>query len=234
VQDGLVAYYRSDPRESLRLYEMAERALGEISTFDLLWIQLKKADSRLRSMSTDPKNRQIDLREILELLDHVIDRSRDLHFDWLLGQALVSKGNLLNGTSKQDEILPLWNEGVRLLVSSGATRDAARPLYYLAYVHGIAGDTESSLSFAYRSLRISDPKDHVRLAQLFLVRSLQINRLVYPQYAGPIAREALQEAILSSNPPLQASVMPVLAATQPSNVDVREAEQYLFVANRPR
>jgi CHAT domain-containing protein len=238
VQQGLDMYFDSKPIDSLRFYVMAEHSLGDASVFDSLWIQLKTVDTRARVIRTDAEGRQVDLRKAMELVDHVIDRSRSLHFDWLLGQALVAKGNILSLTTKQDEILPLWDEAVKLLMTNGGAKDASRPLYYKAYVHGLAGDTETSLAIAYRSLGLTDPKTrpreyHVRMVQLYWLLSFQINKLGYSQYAAALAEQALDEAILSPNPGLLAYVMPLLAATHASG-DARAAKQYLAQANRAR
>ena len=86
------------------------------------------------------------------------------------------------------------NEAVETLTDAEALPDAARPLYYLALIHSYAGDSETSLAMAYRSLHVTHPTEHVRLAQLYWLASVQLYRTGFKQYAMTLAKQALDES----------------------------------------
>jgi hypothetical protein len=75
----------------LQLYERAQDALRNTnSTFDKLWIDLKRADALLRPTSGDPSAQRATA---LQLLDSVMKESKRLELHWVFGQALTSQAN---------------------------------------------------------------------------------------------------------------------------------------------
>jgi CHAT domain-containing protein len=235
IQLGSNAYFRSQFAESLRFYDRADAAArGTESVFDELWLKLKRADSRQRSARTDPVGRRIDLESVERLLDEVIAKSSALKFSWLLGQALASKSAASMTTSNQDEILPLMKEAVEKLTAVDAEQEAARPIYYLAVIHFLAGDAETSLRMIYRSLRLTQPDDHVRLTELYWLAGVQLHRMGFERYATTLEQQALDEAFKSRNHGFVAFNAAFLAMTHIARGDSGAAQEYLHQARVAR
>jgi CHAT domain-containing protein len=152
----------------------------------------------------------------------------------LHGHALVAKAAASMGIQNQDKILPLLDKAVRTLTSAGTPGDTVRPLYYLAFTHSLAGDSETSLSMTYRGLRVTSAEDHVRLAQFYYLASLQVYRLGFARYALPLANQAVVEAVASPNPGVVATVIPLLATIQTDDGHYETAENYLAKATAAR
>jgi CHAT domain-containing protein len=197
---GVAAYFQSKFSESLHFYDLAETAMRDTgSGFDELWLKLKRADTRLRLARSDAVGRRLDIEAVHRLLDEVIAKSRSLKYDWLLGHALASKGVASMTIRNQDEILPLLREAVDKLTVGGAAQDAARPLYYLATIHFLAGDFETILPMIYRSLHLTQPDDHIRQAELYWLAGVQLYRMGFERYGLLLEKQALNEALASQN-----------------------------------
>jgi tetratricopeptide (TPR) repeat protein len=83
VQKGLDAYFKGNSEESLRWYDSAQESIRNAnSVFDELWINLKRADTLLRSTRSG---------SAINLLDKVIERSRELGFDCCTAMRLSPK-----------------------------------------------------------------------------------------------------------------------------------------------
>ena len=232
---GAAAYFQAKIVESLRLYDLADASMrGSNSVFDELWLKLKRADSRLRSARSDPAGRRLDLESVERLLDEVIAKSSALKFSWLLGQALASRSLASMATSNQDEILPMMREAAEKLTSIDAEQEAARPVYYLGVIHFLAGDSETSLRMIYRSLRLTQPNDHVRLAELYWIAGLQLHRMGFERYAITLEQQALDEARKAGNYGLVAFNLSFLAMTHIARGENGAAQDYLRQAAAAR
>jgi CHAT domain-containing protein len=235
VHRGITAYLQSRLSESLQMYDSAEAAMGNTdSVFDRLWIKLKRGDSQLRSARGDAIGRRLDVDAAARLFDEVIDKSRTLRFKWLLGHALVSKSVASVQLLKQDEVLLLLKEAIDTLSAAGASQEAARPLYYAATIHSLAGDSETSLSLAYRSLSLTQPDDHVRLSQLYWLAGLQTYRMGFERYAMSLERQAVSEAVAARNYGIVASHLSTLATIHAARGDYAIAEEYLAATKAER
>jgi len=191
IHRGFESYRQSRITESLQLYDLAEAAAADLdSPFDRLWIQLRKADAKLR---------QQQFEQAHLLADGVIRESRRLNFQWLVGLGLSTNGAPSPQMKSNEEILPILEESIDILLRVRAPEDAARPMNYLATMHSIAGDSEKCLHLIYQSLRFTNPEDHLRLAQFYWLAGLQLYRMGFERYATTLEHQAIDEAKASKN-----------------------------------
>ena len=226
VQRGIQAYFQGRSKESLQLYDQAEHAIKNTgSTFDTLWIKLKRADAQLRLLRGNPEERRLDLEAARNLIDEVAAGSSAHHFEWLLGHALVSRSAALSSVAQYDESLAILEEAVQRLSAFGSPEDLSRPLNYMATLYAIAGDYERSLDTAYQTLRLTPPNDYVRRAQLYWLVGLDLYRLGFKSYAKHLMEQAVQQANASHNPAVISFIAPYLALYHVWSGDYRAAEQ---------
>ena len=226
VQKGIDAYLKGKINESLQFYDQAETAMrGSIPDFDNLWIKLKRADTLLRRTGAPGELQNIITAR--NLIEEVIARSSTLHFDWLLGQALVSKSVGATNSQDYDAVLAILQNAVDRLRVAGSADDLLRPLNYMATVYSLAGDSEKSLDVAYRALRLTQPKDNVRLAQLYWLAGLQLYRMGFVRYAKALEQQAVTAAQAANNYGLVASITPYLAIYHARDGDYASAEKYM-------
>lgn len=224
VSRGIESYRHTQFEEASHLYDMAEAALiGVNSRFDDLWIKLNRADTDIRLGQTT--NAQ-------QLLASVIAESRARQYTWLLGMALTARSADPTITSDNERQLQTLQEAVDLLVSIDAHREAARALNYLAVAYLLAGDFETSMNIAYRTLSFTPKSDHLRRAQLFLMLGTEVHRLGLPEYASPLAEKALLEANSASNPTLVSFVTSNLALFHALSGNASLANGYFQAAKK--
>jgi len=232
VQQGVAAYFAAHSEESLDWYRRAQESIRTAnSIFDELWIKLKTADTLWRAAHTPD-----EVRAAEKLLDEVVEKSRERRLDWLLGQALVSKGPMAAALQTQDQSLAVLEKAIDTLNAVDSPGETARPYYYLSSIYASAGDSENSLSLAYRALAVANPKDFVRLAQLYRIGSLQTYRLGFPKYALPLANQAVAAAIASpsGNPGVIASTIRSAATIEAAIGDYESADAHLKQAQGAR
>jgi CHAT domain-containing protein len=102
---------------------------------------------------------------------------------------------------------------------------------YLAGIHGLAGDFETSLHYTTQALRLARQDDHVRLAQLYQVASMQLYRLGFELYAAELGELALVEARATGNPNVISGMGPYLATVYASRHDYASARRILTEAD---
>src|SRR5688572_25137194 len=226
VKKGVDAYYKGQPIESLQLHDQAAVAMGnDAPDFDRLWMKLKRADALLRNAR--PPDGVQNAAAARRLMDEVVSESRTLGFDWLLGQALVSKTAASANMQDFNYTLPILHEALAKLSSVGTPEDLVRPLNYLAMVYSIAGDAEKSLDTTYQALRLTAPDDNVRLAQLYWIAGLQLSRMGYTRYSKTLEQKAVRYAYASDNPGVIAGIVPALGSRHAREGDYETAENIL-------
>jgi CHAT domain-containing protein len=224
VRDGIKAYLLSEFNDSLRYYALADEAIrGVGSLFDELWIELNRANSQVRD-GTDIKTTRVHV-------EHVIAESRRANLLWLLGEALTAKASNVQLSENYEESLELARQAITIFSSLGTLQDSARPLYYLASVHGLAGDFETSLQYTTQALRLARQDDHVRLTLLYQMASMQLYRMGFERYAAELGQLALVEARSTGNPHIISSLAPYLATVYASRDDYASARQILMEAD---
>jgi CHAT domain-containing protein len=235
VEHGRQAYLGGHYQESLQFYEEAESTIKAAgSEFDVLRIKLKRADTQLRLLRTDPHRKGLDLSAVTNLINQVAEESSHHGFESLLGQALVSRSAALSGVVNYDETLAILEEAVQRLSAFGSPEDLVRPLYYMATLYLIAGDYERSLDTAYKTLQLTPPNAYVQLAQLYWLAGLDLYRMGFTSYAKHLTEQALQQANASQSPPVVAAIAPYLALYHLRDGDYPSAEKLMQQLNTVR
>ena len=224
VRDGIKAYLQSRYNDSLRYYDLADHAVSGVgSLFDELWIELNRANSQVREGS--------DIKTTRVHVEHVIAESRRGNLLWLLGEVLTAKASNVQLSENYEESLELARQAITIFSSLGTLQDSARPLYYLAGVHGLAGDFETSLQYTTEALRRARQDDHVRLTLLYQMASMQLYRMGFERYAAELGQLALAEARATHNPIIISGLGPYLATVYASRRDYAAARQILMEAD---
>jgi CHAT domain-containing protein len=206
VQEGNTAYFQTNYKESLRLYDQAEgEIVGIPQGFDNLWIDLNRANSEIR-LGCDGCFRAAESR-----LTRIISKSNAEQLRWLRAQALTTRGSDSFFTRDYGQILRMLSAASEELAEIGASRDAARAVNYLASLYYTANDLDRSFQYIHQSKILAQDNDHVRLSQLDLLAGKVAYRLGCIPCAIGFQRQAVSEARETEVPLRTASALASLA-----------------------
>jgi CHAT domain-containing protein len=224
VARGRQEYERGRIPESLTLHEAALQVSARTnSMFDHVWVEINAADALLL-LRKRPQARS--------LYQDAIGVSRRHGLKWLWARALSSigsspilAGGVINAKASSEEAVQLYRE-------IGETSESARPLYFVAAIHSVAGSYDESLRFALECLNVSDPGDHFRRSAAHLLISQDLNWMGRPRMAIYFDEEAAGDAVKLDNPVLIARTKIELASAYLESNREHEAAAQLQEAKR--
>jgi CHAT domain-containing protein len=192
VDQARKLYLRGRLPESRTLYDGARQIAAHTnSVFDRVWVEINAADVMQVSF---------DYSHASALYRDAIDLSLRNGLKWLSARALSSfgatpvlSGGVINAIAHSGEAFDLFRQ-------IGETAESARPLYFLAAYHSIAGSYDESLRFATECLKASEPGDHLHLAEADLIVSRDLNVLGQSSTAIHFAEEAADHSVQLYNP----------------------------------
>jgi CHAT domain-containing protein len=206
VQKGTVAYYQTDYKESLRLFDKAENEIaGILQGFDSLWIDLNRANSEIRLGCT------ACFQVAESRLDRILSTSNIEKLRWLRAQALTARGSDSSFTQDYGRVIHILLDAAREFSEIGAPRDGTRAANYLASMYYTAGDFDRSFQYIYQSRILAQKNDHVRLSQLNLLAGKVAYRLGCLPCSIGFQKQAVTEARETSVAQRTASALASLA-----------------------